>query len=296
MNRKALFFLAVALVGIVASGIIRRVISQSSPPCTAEFVTRLQGGIASQAPPPTTLQAISPAISNAVFFMQYRSGLSVSSTVQQRLAKLEQEVWPGNCNGVCKLTRQEVKNIITATLMDGIRGLTDAQINAISTGSFCVLPGWTPSNRMMYVDLKSSAMNVDQATFVQNAKLLRNGDSTLQSLFTSAISNEVDACCNTLAYALPSQWNTTYYDPYQVFFIAYSLISEDHLADSYSDYKTHMSNMANWLAQQGFNCPYEGRCKWGDVGYMYSRPVSTLFSDTQQMNLLNRYAAIHGLS
>jgi hypothetical protein len=139
-------------------------------------------------------------------------------------------------------------------------------------------------------------MNLSPATFAQNAQQLRNGDATLQSQFTSAVNSEVDQCCNVLAYAIPSQWDVTYYDPYQVFLIAYSLISKDHLGDSYSGCETFMSNIETYLSQHGDNCPCTGRCLWGDLGYIYTRPVSILFSDAMQTNLLNRYAAVHGLT
>jgi hypothetical protein len=209
---------------------------------------------------------------------------------------LEQQTMPGNGNGVCKLTRQEVKSVITAMLTDAVRGLTDAQISAMSTGSFRVVPCGTFPQQLQWVQLQVSGMNVSPTTFVQNAQQLRNGDATLQSQFASAVSSEVDQCCNVLAYAIPSQWNITYYDPYEVFVIAYSLISKDHLGDSYSDCETSMGNMETYLSQHGNNCPCTGRCLWGDLGYFYTRPVSILFSDAMQTNLLNRYAAVHGLS
>lgn len=296
MKRKLFFLAALVFVGLVVGTIIKRVIGQSPPPCTAEFVPRLQAGVGSQSPPPSSIGTIKPAISNAAFFMQYRSGISLSSPVQERLAKLEEEAWPGNCNGVCKLTRQEVKDVITAMLTDAVRGLTDAQISAMSTGSFRSVPCGTFPNQLQWVQLQVSGMNVSPATFVQNAQQLRNGNPTLQSQFASAISGEVDHCCNVLSYAIPSQWGVTYYDPYQVFIIAYSLISKDHLGDSYSDCEAFMSNMETYLSQHGNNCPCTGRCLWGDLGYIYTRPVSILFSDAMQTNLLNRYAAVHGLS
>lgn len=243
------------------------------------------------------IEAITPAIASAAFFMQYRSGLILSSAVRQRLAELEQETMDGFCNGLCKLTRQEVKDVITAALMDAIKDLSDAQISSMSTGSFRVLPCGTFPRQLEWVQLHTSGgNNVDPATFVQMAQQLRNGDATLQFQFVNGVSKEVDQRCNVLAYAIPSQWNITYYSPYHVFIIAYSLISGDHLGDSYSDCQTNMSNLENYLSKQGNNCPSTGRCLWGDLGYFYNRPVSILFSEASQTNLLKRYAAVHGLS
>jgi hypothetical protein len=179
MKRKLFFLAVLALVGLVVGTTIKRAIGQSPPPCTAEFVPRLQAGVGTQAPPPSSSGTIAPAIASAAFFMQYRSGISLSSSVQQRLAQLEQQTLPGNCNGVCKLTRQEVKSVITAMLTDAVRGLTDAQISAMSTGSFRVVPCGTFPQQLQWVQLQVSGMNVSPATFVQNAQQLRNGDATL---------------------------------------------------------------------------------------------------------------------
>jgi hypothetical protein len=293
MKRKLFFLAALAIVGLVVGSIVKRVIGQSPPPCTAEFVPRVQAGVGSQAPPPSSIGTITPAIANAAFFMQYRSGISLSSSLQARLIQLEEQTWPGNCNGVCKLTRQEVKNVIAAMLKDAVSGLTDSQISAMSTGSFRVVPCGTLPQQLQLVHLQVAGLNVSPTTFVQTAQQLRNGDATLQSHFVSAVSSEVDKCCNVLAYAIPSQWDMTYYSPYQVFVIAYSIISMDHLGDSYSDCQTFMRNTETYLSQQGNNCPCTGRCLWGDLGYIYTRPVALLFSDAMQMNLLNRYDAVH---
>lgn len=72
---KIVSFIAVALLGFAAVGIVRKVIGQNPPPCLPSFVPMLQAGIAAQAPPPTTVQNITPAIASAAFFFQYGSGL-----------------------------------------------------------------------------------------------------------------------------------------------------------------------------------------------------------------------------
>jgi hypothetical protein len=165
----------------------------------------------------------------------------------------------------------------------------------MATGSFQMMPGWTPPQRGVEVLLKGSGPGVDQTTFIQTAQQLRNGDPVLGSQFGSEVGGEVDECCNVLAYAIPGQWNVTYYDPYRVFLIAYALVSYDNMGDSYSDLSTYMSNMQSWLSNQGFNCPTTGKTMWGDAGYAYTRPVATFFNDAVQLDLLNRYAAVHGL-
>jgi hypothetical protein len=294
MKRKVLIFIGITIASVAVAGIVKKGISQSNPPCTAEFVTRLQAGVGTEAPPPTTVGNISPAIASCAYYMQYRCNLNLSSTVQQRLAQLEQESWPGNCNGPCQLTRQEAQNIISAALSNVVTHLTDAQINSMATSSFQMTSGWTPPTRAQEVMLRASGPNVTQTTFTQTAQQLRT-DPTLQAQFGSQISGEVNRRCNVLAYAIPSQWNVSTYDPYRVFMVAYALVADDNLGDPQSDISGYMTNMQGWLSSQGFNCPTTGRTMWGDAGYGYNRPVSTFFDDTAQLDLLNRYAAVHGL-
>jgi hypothetical protein len=54
-----------------------------------------------------------------------------------------------------------------------------------------------------------------------------------------------------LAYAIPNQWNVTYYDPYRVFLITYFIVVGDGLADSYSSCQTMMTSAQNWASSQG---------------------------------------------
>jgi len=286
--------LVVATVAIVVIVKSKRVHGQNPPPCTSDWVTKLQHGIDSEAPCPTSLSNISSSVSNLSLFTQYRCGFSLSNTVQQRIAQLEQEAWPGNCTGVCQLTRLEIKNIITAEYLALASTLTDAQITGMSQ-SFQVVPAWVPSTRSTDVQLTSSGNNISPSDFVQGLQLLRSGNSTAQATATAQITSHIDDLCNVLAYALPSDWNVSIYSPYRAYVIAYCLASDDRLADSHAECETRMMNTQNWLFSKGFNVPCEGRALWGDSGYIYTRPISIAFSEAVQSDLLNRYAAVHGL-
>src|SRR5262249_50403728 len=191
-------------------------------------------------------------------------------------------------------TRQDIKNIITAQYFSMASGLTDSQISTMSQ-SFRVVPAWLPPTRSTDLMLDSSGPNVSPANFTQIMQLLRSGDGPTHAQASTQIAAQVDNACNILAYALPNDWNVTYYSPYRVYVLAYYLASGDRLAQSYTDCETRMTTVQNWLAGQGFTAPCEGRALWGDAGYMYTRPTSTLFSDSMQSDLLSRYAAVHGL-
>ena len=173
--------------------------------------------------------------------------------------------------------------------------VTDAQLNSWASNSFQVMAGYTPSNRSTDMQLDASKYVAPKATFIQSAQELRAGSSSMQIQVTTVAASAIEHQCNVLAYALPNDWNVTYYSPYRVLLIAYWLVSGDPLADSREDCANRMQFLENWLSSRGFNCPASGRYLWGDAGYVYSRPVSTFFSDAMQLDLLNRYAAVHGL-
>jgi hypothetical protein len=61
MKRKLFFLAALTLVGLVAGTIFKRAIGQSPSPSTEEFVSSLQAGVTSQAPPPSSIGTITPA-------------------------------------------------------------------------------------------------------------------------------------------------------------------------------------------------------------------------------------------
>jgi hypothetical protein len=284
--------LLVATLSLVIIFKVGRVQGQS-PPCTSDWVTRLQHGIGSEAPCPN-LANIPAGVSNLSFFIQYRSGFALSSTVQQRLAQLEQEAAPGNCNTQCQLTRQDINNILYAEFQSLTSTLTDAQINTMSQ-TFHVVPAWVQPNGSSVLALDSSGPQVSQTDFTYGLQQLRSGNSSALAAAAARTSSQVNAICNVLAYALPADWNVTTYSPYRVFVIAYYLASGDKLTDSYTECHTHMLGIQNWLSSQGVNAPCNGSVLWGDAGYVYTRPTSILFSDALQSDLLNRYAAVHGL-
>ena len=284
----------VSLMGLVFVIKVSKVHGQKPPPCLGEWVTALQHGIQSEAPCPTRLNDIATGVSSLSSFTRYRCGFALSSAVQQRLIQLEQQAWPGNCDGVCRLTRQDIKEIITDQYLGLAATLTDDQISAMAH-SFRMVAAWVPANRSPDVMLDSSGPNVSQSDFTQTLKLLRSGDIAIQAAAIVEIASQVDHLCDVLAYALPGEWNVSYYSPYRVYVVAYSLVCGDKLVDSYTECETRMINTQNWLTSQGFNAPWEGKPLWGDAGYFYSRPVSILFSDDRQTELLDRYAGVHGV-
>ena len=89
--------------------------------------------------------------------------------------------------------------------------LTDAQLNSWASNSFQVMAGYTASNRSTDMQLDASKYMAPQATFIQSAQQLRAGSSAMQILVTTAAASAIEHQCSVLAYALPNDWNVTYY-------------------------------------------------------------------------------------
>ncbi len=283
------------LVGLVALIVIKMnstTQSQSYPPNLAPM---LQSGIGAQAPCPTSSSNLASRINNARNFIFYRSGMGVTQEVADRLFLLEQETLPGGCNAPnCpRLTRQQVKDVITATFMNVLGSLSDAQIDNMAYNSLRVFPGYVHASRPSEVQLRSSQWNMGPEEFKQMAGDIRSPYSLLRPLAQTEIANLVESQLNALAYGC-SDWNMSTYSPYQVFMLAYALASNDLLLMSSTELAAHMEEGKVLIYNlSGIVCPTQGRCAFGDAGYLYSSPMTAFFNEAVQNDLLNQVDALY---
>lgn len=286
--------LGIAILAGIA--LFTKVAVRSAPSYPAELTAGVQSGIASQAPCPSSYVGVPQAVENAASFITYRSGATLSQAVKQRLTSLEQSAMSGPPNP-SGLTRQQVKDVITANFMNTATSVTDAQIKNMAKTSLRVFPCLADSNRRDDVQLRGSKGNINSGVFKQNAFLFRDGSTpeglSLRAMAVTLIGGEIDARLDALAFACPDQWNVTYYSPYRVLVLAYALVSDDLLLKSQSEIASQMQSMETWLQNnRGIDCPSGGRCPYGEQGYIYSTPMSLFFSEGVQNDLLNRIDAI----
>ena len=284
------FILGIAIVAGIA--LFTKVAVRSAPPYPADFAAAVQSGIASQAPCPSSYGDVPQAVENAASFITYRSGATLSQAIKQKLSLLEQSAMSGppNASG---LTRQQVKDGITANFMNAASSVTDAQIENMTTTSLRVFPCFVDSNRLGDVQLRGSKGNIDSGVFRQKAVLFRDGSTpeglSLRAMAVSLIGNEIDARLDALAFACPDQWKVDYYSPYRVFVLAYALVSDDLLLKSQSEITGQMQSLETWLHNnRGIDCPSDGQRPYGEQGYIYCTPMSLFFSEGVQNDLLNR--------
>ena len=294
MKRRILlgFFLAIIMIAGVA--VFTKMQVRSASAYAPNFAADLQAGIASQAPCPTSSASVPQAVENAASFLAYRSGVTLSDSIKQKLVQLDQSALSGSLGG---LSRQQVKDVIVANFMNTVGSVTNSQIEDIARSSLRVLPCVVDKARPNEVQLRGSKGNIDAEIFRQNAIEFRNGStSQAQSLRTMSmdlIGAEIDSRLNALAYASPEQWKVDYYSPYRVFMLAYALISDDPLLKSQSEMVSQMQSLENWAStNRGITCPSAGRQPYGDHGYIYCAPMSLFFSPGVQNDLLDRIQAI----
>lgn len=291
MKRKIALSLSLAVVIVLGAAVLTKMRVRSAPPYPANFAADVQAGIASQAPCPSSYGGVSQAVGSAASFITYRSGATLSLQVRQKLIQMEQSILSGSSD-LPGLTRQQVKDVITATFMNAAGSVTDAQIAAMASSSLRVMP-CVADQRTAEVQLRASMGNVDSELFRQKAIVFRDGTTqealTLRATATSLIGSEIDKRLDGLAYATPQQWQVDYYSPYRIFMLTYALVSDDCLSKSQSGMASYMQSTENWLySKRGISCPSAGRCPYGDNGYIYSTPTSIFFSPVAQNDLLTR--------
>jgi hypothetical protein len=267
---------------------------RSYPP---ELAAMVQAGIGNQAPCPSGYSMIPEAVEAGAAFIQYRSGATLSAEVKQRLVAVEQATTQGEVNDEVRLTRQEVKDVLTAMLMNRVNSITDAEIDFMADHRFRVLPDHKTPQLVDQVQLRGSKGYLDPTTFKQMARVFRDGSSVegiiLRSMGVGEVRAEIEGFCDVLAHSCPDQWNVMYYSPYQVFMLGYALTSDDQLVDSYNDLHQEMKRIEEYMYKHyGIIVPSSGRFPFGDNGYKYSSPLSTFFNNDVQLELLNRYCAV----
>lgn len=294
MKRKVTLSFSFAIVIIVGVAVFTKMRVRSAPPYAANFAAGVQAGIASQATCPTSSGGVQQAVENAASFITYRSGATLSVQVKQKLVQIEQSTMSG-ATEVTGLTRQQVKDVITANFMNTVSSVTDAQIADMANSSLRVMP-CVVDQRPAEVQLRASKGNVDSEAFRHKAIVFRDGSTpealSLRAIATSLIGDEVDKCLDGLAYASPEQWKVDYYSPYRVFMLTYALVTDDLLINSQTQIVNQMQSTENWLySNRGISCPSAGRCPFGDHGYIYCTPMSIFFGQGVQNDLLTRIQA-----
>jgi hypothetical protein len=196
---------------------------------------RLQKGVGSEvrfAPAAASSEVITDAVGSTADFIRWRSGLTMSDGMKQKLAEAESNVLQGK---IGHLTIEELTDNLIAAVVDRLATLTDEEIRQaaeVSSDEY--------GQVMSRADGKWGVLT--QKELMQQARSAREwskrGDSALRIGLRSMIAEEVNDRVSALSAALPEQFGqarTLGVTPMQAILIAYSVAADDPLTDSRSD-------------------------------------------------------------
>jgi hypothetical protein len=172
------------------------------------------------------------AVASAADFIQWRSGLRLTTGFKKRLAKAESDVLNGKSRYI---TVVELTDNMTVAVVDRLATLTDEEIEAAAEAS-ADANGQVRSR----ADAKWGVMSKTDLILQAQAgrEWSRQGDGGLQVGLRSMIAGEVNDRVSTLSALLPEQFgnaNSQGVTPTQALLIAYSVAADDPLTNSRSD-------------------------------------------------------------
>lgn len=229
--------LAVAflLVGGAALWHASRLPAQASSEDKQELHKRLRKGVGSEvrfASAAANPQQIDEAVNSTDEFIYWRSGLRMSDETKKKLAKAESDVLKGKAK---RITLDELTDNLTTATADRLTTLTDEEIEQAADAS-------ADENGEIRSRADGKWGVLTKKELIQQAKSGRDwsqrGDSALRVGLRTMIEEEVNDRAIKLSAALPEQFGQAGAQgvtPTQALLIAYSVATDDPLADSRGD-------------------------------------------------------------
>jgi hypothetical protein len=234
------------------------------------------------------------SVESAAHFMRQRSGVDLRGQTKTRLADMEARTLNGTLR---RITPDELSEIIAATAMERLAVSSDEEIGrAVETLRGFDAPDLPDSFRYSraHVRLRANAVtNLTPEKLAAQTKAARDADPVTRVLIKvgvkQAASEEVQKRAKYLGEAVPEQFGaaTDGFTPLQAVLIAYSVASDDPLADSAANLQKRLATMHDGIEMlTGRHYPSaDGHLAYGPNGYIFSTPLDTAF-DEQTVNLL----------
>jgi hypothetical protein len=231
-----LIAIATVLAFLVSAGIAVLYSSRLPAKASAEDKQHLQQqlrkGVGSEVRFAARPEQADDAVASAADFIQWRSGLRLTTGFKKRLAKAESDVLNGKSRYI---TVVELTDNMTVAVVDRLATLTDEEIEAAAEAS-------SDANGQVRsrADAKWGVMSKTDLILQAQAgrEWSRQGDGGLQVGLRSMIAGEVNDRVSTLSALLPEQFgnaNSQGVTPTQALLIAYSVAADDPLTNSRSD-------------------------------------------------------------
>ncbi|HEX8456971.1 MAG TPA: hypothetical protein VF656_06725 [Pyrinomonadaceae bacterium] len=222
----------VMLAGIAAVWQLSKRPAEAASAEKQELQKRLRRGVGSEVRFASRPEQADEAVKSADDFIYSRSGLRMSDETKKKLAKAESDVLKGKAKHI---TVAELTDSLTDGTVERLSTLTDEEIEQVADAS-------ADENG----DIRSRADGrwgtLTKRELVEQAKAgrewSRRGDSASRATLHMMIGEEVNDRAIKLSAALPEQFgqaNTQGVTPTQALLIAYSVATDDPLADSRGD-------------------------------------------------------------
>jgi hypothetical protein len=227
--------IAFVTVGGVAAWRASRLPVEASSENKQHLNDRLRKGVGSEvrfASAASRPEQVDEAVGSAAEFIYWRSGLKMSDETKKRLSKAESDVLKGKTKHI---TLDELTESLTGAVVDRLATLTDEEIELAADVS-------SDEHGQIRSRADGKWGVLTRQSLVQQVKSgrewSRQGDSALRAALRPMIEEEVKDRAVTLGAALPEQFGqarTKGVTPTQALLIAYSVATDDPLADSRGD-------------------------------------------------------------
>lgn len=242
LQRKPAMAIALAAAFIVAGGAAvwqaSKVPAEASSDGKQFSKERLRRGVGSEvrfASDASRPAQVDEAVRSAADFIYWRSGLRMSDETRKSLTKAESDVLKGKAK---RITLTELTDDLTSSVVDRLATATDEEIELAADAS-------ADANGEIRSRADGRWGVLSRSEFIRQAKSgrewSRQGDSALRVAVRPLIEEEVNGRASALGAALPEQFGqaaTQGVTPTQALVIAYSVGTDDPLADSRGDVET----------------------------------------------------------
>lgn len=296
LRRRRLIVIAVlaSCAGIAALGIWRAggspvTNAAVAPPEKQKFQERIQKGVGTEVRFGTAKDSdddIRASIESVARFIHGRSGMSMSEDTKRELLKAESDTLRGKRS---RISIDALTDSLTATAAERVGTLNDREVEAASNTFRSTADAQITLRMAGQVGQVSKDEMVKGAASARELQQRGELESTIRPFFDLQVSDRA----TNLSEAMPGEFGRIKAEgvtPVQAVLIAYSVASDDSLADSQNDLARQVTEERRdrrltraEAKSQRLNSP----TPYGRNGFFYAAPVSILFNRTSVHRLLN---------
>ena len=239
LQRKRAMAVALAAAFVIVGGAgawyASKTPAEASSNGKQDLKERLRKGVGSEvrfASAASRPEQVEEAVASTADFIYWRSGIRMSEETKKRLAKAESDVLKGKA---AHITLGDLTDNLTSAVVERLATATDEEIELAADAS-----ATANGEISARADGKWGVLTKDE--FIRQARSgrewSRQGDSALRVALRPMVETGVNERASALGAALPAQFGqagTQGVTPTQALLIAYSVATDDPLADSRGD-------------------------------------------------------------